>query len=65
MNLKYGIRANHGGFLECRICTDPDNMSEECFNQYILKTCASALRCLPCTCAVLPAAAPMRHITHC
>ena len=60
--LSYGIRANHGGFLKCRICTDPNNMSEECFNQHILQTCAPALRWLPCTCAVLPAAAQLWFI---
>ena len=61
MKLRYGIRANHGGFIKCRICIDPDNMSEECFNQHVLKTCAPALRSLHCRCAMFPAAASMRY----
>ena len=41
--LRYNIRANHGSFIKCRICNDPDNMSGECFNQNILQTCAPVL----------------------
>lgn len=51
MEVRYGIRANHGGFLKCRICDDPNNMSEACFNQHILKTCG------PCS--------PHAHLTMC
>ena len=45
MAVRYGIRANHGGFLKCRICDDPSNMSEECFNKHVLNTCGSVTSC--------------------
>ena len=54
VTLRYGIRANHGGFIRCRICDDPNNMSEACFDQHILRTCA-----LPRPPAPLPAVVPV------
>ena len=43
IEIEWMIIADHGGFLQCNICSDPYNLSEDCFNQHPLMTCVPDL----------------------
>ena len=47
IEIEWMIIADHGGFLQCNICDDPDNLSEDCFNQHPLMTCVPDLETWP------------------
>ena len=46
IQIEWLIIASHGGFIQCNICDDPYNLSEECFEKHPPMTCgASACVC--------------------
>lgn len=47
IEIEWIIIAHHGGFLQCNICNDPDNLSEDYFNQNPLMMCVPDLDTLP------------------
>ena len=45
LDMEWTLTANHGGFFECKICDDANNLSEECFDKWPLLTYASSYMC--------------------
>ena len=39
LDMEWMLTANHGGFFECKICDDANNLSEACFDKWPLLTC--------------------------